>query len=294
VVGGAGQARAGAYLIMVGEAKRKAIKFRRIRDGEFNCVYCGGIEVGRQPDHMPPRILFSGKQRPNDLIFPSCSECNGGSAAIDTVVGWLGRCYPDTMDAREREEVRQLGLSMASNYPEVASAFHTAPLPPLDENQRSSLRGLTTPVNVDDPYVHRTIEFFGAKFGLAMHWRMTGNYVPPEGRVYAQWFTNYHAITGELPRDLFQVFPNPLPLLQGKMHTAGRFEYASIVDGVYSSHLAIFGESFVVLAFVAPTPEVSFAEAGVLECEPGCLKVGYPYGLPRMDPAELTARFSRD
>jgi hypothetical protein len=74
---------------------------------------------------------------------------------------------------------------------------------------------MTTPVNVDDLYVHRCIEFFGAKFGLGMHWRLTGEYVPPKGRVYPQWFTNYQAVTGRIPADLFKVFPNPLLLAHG-------------------------------------------------------------------------------
>lgn len=243
---------------------------------------------------MPPRILFSGKQRPNDLIFPSCSDCNRGSAAIDTVVSWLGRSYPDSIDPKERQEVKDLAHSMITNYPEVASAFRTVSDVDLSAEQRASLKGMTTPVNVDDPYVHRLIEFFGAKYGLGMHWRLTGQILPPEGRVYAQWFTNYMAISGCFPSDLFNVFPNPLPLLQGKMHTSGRFEHASVADGLYTSHLAIFGQSFIVLSFVAPSPELHFAESGSLECEPGCLKVGYPYGLPKLTPLELDLRFARD
>jgi hypothetical protein len=277
----------------VGEAKLKTIEHRRIRAGEFVCVYCGGGVPSAEPDHMPPRILFSRKQRPNDLIFPSCADCNRGSRSLDTVVGWLGRSYPDDPDRREREEVRDLGLAMKRNYPEVASAFHSVDRAPTP-SQQSQLRGATTPVNVNDPYVHRCIEFFGAKFGLGMHWRMTGECVPPTGRVYPQWFTNYMAVTGRIPTDLFDVFPNPLPLMQGRLNTAGRFEHASVRDGRYTTHLAVFGQTFLVLAFVSPDgPELAFAEQGALECEPGCLKPGYPFGLPRLSAAQLDARFSR-
>jgi hypothetical protein len=278
---------------VVGEAKRKAIKHQRIRNGEFPCVYCGGILGATEPDHMPPRILFSRKQRPNDLVFPSCSECNRGSAAIDTIISWLGRSYGDPVHPTEREEVKSIGASMITNYPEVASAFYSPQPPPLSPVQRAAFKGRTAPISVNDPYVHRCIEFFGAKFGLAMHWRLTGECVPPEGRVYPQWFTNYHAVTGNIPNDLFDVFPNPLPLVQGRMHTAGRFEHDSVRDGAYTTHLAIFGQSFIVLAFVAPAPELSFAERGALECEPGCLKVGYPYGLPRLSEQVLNERFAR-
>jgi hypothetical protein len=141
---------------VAGQAKQKAIRHQRIRDGEFPCVYCGGVEAAREPDHMPPRILFKGKQRPNDLVFPSCSACNRGSAALDTIVSWLGRSYPDGMSPAERQEVKGLGSSMITNYPEVASAFfrepaHTLQLTP---EQKMGL-GDYTPVNVGDPCVHR-------------------------------------------------------------------------------------------------------------------------------------------
>jgi hypothetical protein len=49
--------------------------------------------------------------------------------------------------------------------------------------------------------------------------------------------------------------------------------------------------SFLVLSFVAPEPNHEFAESGALECEPGCLKAGYPYGLPRLSVVELADRF---
>ena len=273
------------------ESRLKTIKHDCIRNGEFPRVYRGGVERSAEPDHMPPRALFSRKQRPNDLVFPSCKGCNSGSSAIDVIISWLARMYPDSPDPKEREEVLQLGRSMAENFPEVASAFYPRDLI-LTPEQRAGLVGNPTAVNVNDPYVHRVVEFFGAKFGLGMHWLRTNHCVPPEGRVYSQWFTNYQAISGRLPAEIFKVFPDPRPMMQGRWHTSGRFEFAAALDADYTSHLAVFGQSFIVLAFVAPEPpELQFAESGSLECEPGCLKVGYPYGLPRLSRAELDKRF---
>jgi hypothetical protein len=74
---------------------------------------------------MPPRILFSRKQRPNDLVFPSCPECNRGSAAIDTIIAWLGRSYPDSMDPKEREEVRSIGTSRRGAGPQPSGGTVT-------------------------------------------------------------------------------------------------------------------------------------------------------------------------
>jgi hypothetical protein len=135
---------------------------------------------------MPPRVLFSRKQRPNDLVFPSCETCNRGCSAIDVVIAWLARMYPDSPEPSDREEVRELGMSMAENFPEVASAFHPVDDLVLTPKQRAALIGNATAMNTNDPYVHRLIELFGAKFGLGMHWRTTGRCVPPHGRVYSQ------------------------------------------------------------------------------------------------------------
>ena len=70
----------------MGERRRKKAYHEQIRGGLFPCVYCGGAEPSSEPDHMPPRILFSRKQRPNDLVFPSCNACNRGSSAIDPAI----------------------------------------------------------------------------------------------------------------------------------------------------------------------------------------------------------------
>jgi hypothetical protein len=278
----------------LGEARRRMIQQSRIRNGEFPCIYCGGVVPGTEPDHMPPRILFNRKQRPNDLVFPSCSACNRGSAPIDTVIAWLARMYPNSSDPLQREEVRALGASMATNFPEVATAFRQKNNVVLTPHQRAALTGEAVAIDVSDPYVQQVLKFFGAKFGMAMHWWRTGRFLPPEGRVYPMWFTNYQAITGLIPSELFKVFPDPTPLMQGRMHTAGRFEYASQVAGNYSTHLAVFGHSYLILAFVAPFPEPTFAGSGHLECEPGCLKVGYPYGLPSLSSEEIQARLDSD
>src|SRR5690242_8849714 len=132
----------------MGEKRRKEAYQQRIRNGEFRCVYCGGVQPACEPDHMPPRVLFSRKQRPNDLVFPSCKECNRSSSAIDVVISWLGRMYPDSPDERERAEVLELGRSMRENFPEVASAFYSVNNITLTATQQSALPNSGTPMNV--------------------------------------------------------------------------------------------------------------------------------------------------
>ena len=58
--------------------------------------------------------------------------------------------------------------------------------------------------------------------GFGMHWRLTEACVPP-----AYELSGGHRTS----------------LVQGLLPIAGRFERASVHDGIYAMHLAIFGQS---------------------------------------------------
>ena len=46
------------------------------------CIYCG-VNVGDEPDHVPPKCLFP-QPRPSDLVtVPSCARCNRRFALDD-------------------------------------------------------------------------------------------------------------------------------------------------------------------------------------------------------------------
>jgi hypothetical protein len=57
---------------------RGAMKQALLKKWRF-CVFCGGTETATTIEHCPPRMMFRGKQRPNDLVFSSCKCCNSGT-----------------------------------------------------------------------------------------------------------------------------------------------------------------------------------------------------------------------
>ena len=56
-----------------------------------NCIYCGGNTLATTVEHMPPRMMFAGKQRPPGLEFAACKGCNHGSSHADLVASLMSR-----------------------------------------------------------------------------------------------------------------------------------------------------------------------------------------------------------
>src|SRR5262249_61418480 len=102
----------------MGEAsQRRKSKQVLLKESPF-CIFCGGNESATTIEHCPPRMMFRGKQRPHDLVFPSCERCNSGTSRSDLVASLLGRVYPDgtDMDAADMQKVLQ---ALSNNMPEL-------------------------------------------------------------------------------------------------------------------------------------------------------------------------------
>jgi hypothetical protein len=116
---------------------------------------------------------------------------------------------------------------------------------------------------------------------MALHYELTGRYMPSTGTVVADYFTNYQAIEGSIPATLFGNFADPGTLWQGRKHVRDQFEYASMSEdgGRRTAHLATFRGAFFTVAFVCEF-EIDPPEAEGRLFRVGCLKCGYPFGLP--------------
>ena len=283
----------------MGEGTKKAIRQREIRAGKYGCVYCGGHVRAAEPDHMPPRILFYAKDRPNDLIFPSCRACNQGSKDLDSIVAWLSRIYPDP-PVEHQEENRQLTFAIKRNYPEVHSALY----PPADPQRIVERRSASVPpgsshmINLHDDYILRAVRLFGTKLGLGLHWLVTGRIVPLEGRVVTLWFTNFNLFANEIPSLIYRFFTSPKTLSQGLKHVRDQFEFESTIDqndaGI-SAHVATFRGAFMLAVFVfeSVSDDPAFAQYAAATNGPGSFQGGYPYGMRRLSQQELRERWAR-
>lgn len=92
---------------LVGEARIKRLTHAQILERNPKCIYCGGKHKATSIEHMPPRVMFRGKLRPNELVFPTCEECNKRTSHADLVASFLGRIYPDGNDI-DRDDVRRI------------------------------------------------------------------------------------------------------------------------------------------------------------------------------------------
>jgi hypothetical protein len=221
------------------------------------CIYCGGTAPATTIDHMPPRMMFRGKDRPKGLEFPSCEACNVGTRLSDLVASLLGRIYPDSEDAVHRSEVRRLMDAVGANVPGVLSEMY------LPKGRRKLARSrLGMPVGevlrADGPLLTKHMLAFAAKLGLALHFEATGRCIPRSGRVRPAWFSNAQAFRGDIPPSLTAHLPPSRTLRQGRKHVGDQFRYSWLVSdvGFEGVFYASFRESFAVAALTAFDPDL--------------------------------------
>jgi hypothetical protein len=101
----------------MGDARKKRETHKALLKRYPNCIYCGGQKPAKSIEHMPPRMMFKAKQRPDGLVFPACDECNQGTSHSDLVASMLGRVYPDAADDADRADIQKTIQAVANNVP---------------------------------------------------------------------------------------------------------------------------------------------------------------------------------
>jgi hypothetical protein len=272
----------------MGEGKRRAAwnpRHRDIRSGAFRCIYCSGKEVATEVEHMPPIAMFRNRWRPNDLIFPSCTACNKGSRELDQIIALLSRIYPDGGTEPERQETRKFISSVYNNCPEVFSGI----LPLVDRSGYPETRAGM--LDLSDRYIVRCMQVFGAKLGLALHYHETGAICPDTGGMLVYWFTNAHLVKDQIPAGIFEIFNKRHTLRQGSRDVGDQFTYSSVSDdSTFSSHIATFRQSFMFWVLISDKTENLPEYEDDMLVRPGCLKDGYPYGLPKLSQLQIDGR----
>jgi hypothetical protein len=277
----------------MGDAKKR-IAQKEFRSGTYPCVYCGEFKSSAlmTVDHMPSRGAFDNRQRPKELEFPACTDCNSATRDLDNIIGWIGRMFPDPKTNDQKAELGRLTKTVKSRYPEVATSLQKA------QSQLVNVNGVWRPlpgtiIRFEGEYVDAVMRQFGLKLGLAMHWHETKHVVPENGVVEVFWFSNFQHVTGEFPEALFRIFPKPRSLQQGSFSTKGQFSFSSAVDDQrsMSAHICAFRYSFSVLALVSEKPTDGSPE--IRPMHRADLRRSYPFGLPRLTPLELAVLRAR-
>lgn len=107
-------------------------------------------------------------------------------------------------------------------------------------------------LNCRGPLLNAAMQRFAARAGFALHCELTKQPVPHSGGAYVRWYTNYDALSGNLPQNLIALLGEPKTLKQGHWEVPKQFMYASkgSEDGSLSAHFITFRFSFAAVAFV--------------------------------------------
>ncbi len=238
----------------MGEAKRKQRRKEAFLKEHPNCCYCGGMTPASTVDHVPSRQMFTFKRRPKGLEVPACHVCNQVTRQHEQAAAMLGRIYPDGPTEAERDEIRLIMRAVHTNIPGLLEEMRASPeQEACFATARIGMPGARGVLNCSGPLLNRSVQIFGAKLGFAFHYAHTGRIIPPEGGVAVRWYSNYDAVTGGIPPELFQILGEDRTLEQGKWSVGDQFNYTTAIpeDGNMAAYFSTFRRSFAVLSWIS-------------------------------------------
>jgi hypothetical protein len=246
------------------------------------CVFCGGVKAATTIDHMPPRNMFDGKDRPAGLEFAACAPCNNGAGRTDLVCALIGRIYPDSRDPAALAELQGYLRAVKNNVPGLLEEMQPHAARAKLGAQRLGLSvGEGGLLSIGGPIATAHMEAFGARMGLAMHFERTGQIVPPEGAVFVRIYSNVELFEDKVPREIFEILPESATLEQGRKTVGSQFRFGVevTVEGSMTMSFTSFRQSFAILTIT--TVDLSALSDGAIPegaraFRPGALQVAPP------------------
>jgi hypothetical protein len=243
----------------MGQAKQRASFNKRFLAEHPFCIFCGGTTPSSTVDHVPPIVMFAGRQRPKGLEFAACSVCNNGTRHADLLAAFLGRSFPDPVTATDRQDIDRILKALSNNIPQVlaemksnrgAEKLAMRKLPASLQNQGGILK-------LDGPLVSSMLNLFAYKISLALFYEASKQPLKPDGEIVVRVFSNYERFTGDFPEHSLSFLGTEKTLVQGKKHVGDQFSFATAIseEGYLGSTFATFRMGFAVLAFIAQSPQ---------------------------------------
>jgi hypothetical protein len=198
--------------------------------------------------------MFSLRGRPNGLEVPACDPCNQATRQHEQVAAMLGRLYPDGPSEAERAETKKIMGAVHQNVPGLLKEM----IPSQRQHDRFARAGVELPdvagvLSCKGSLLNHSIQIFGAKLGFALHYATMGRIVPYAGGVAVRWFSNFEAVTGEIPESIFRLLGPVHTLEQGKWSAGDQFNYAYAVtqNKCMAAYFSTFRISFAVLSWIS-------------------------------------------
>lgn len=256
----------------------RGAKKSRLLTQNQKCIYCGGGALSTTWDHMPNKGMFP-KDRPSGLEFPSCDGCNQGSKWFEDIASFVGSIQlASDGDPKATEHFESKLSHLIKVHPEIVDELR----PTL--RQKKKMRKLAeagaeaeAALNLQGPTVSLALLLYGAKLGLALHWKETDKILPNDGRVGVICYSNEVHYDSGVPQHLFEMLPDRRTLKQGKKASAYPFSFSSgkATDTEATAHWACFSDAFMYYLFVGQTIDLSKLPPDHL-FSPGCLQTPKP------------------
>jgi len=215
-------------------------------------IFCTGSQAATTIEHMPPKSMFEAKLRPKGFEYPACAECNNNTGHSDLVAALLGRCWPNADTDVARTDLIKLLRAVSNNAPAVLLEMDIGRAGEKMARKRHNIPDDAHPLRADGPILNKHLQTFAAKLGFALHYEMTGDWIPHGGGVQVMWFSNVQALNGEIPSILVEGLPTPLTLQQGTKSVADQFQYSyARAEQDHLLYYASFNLSFAVAGITA-------------------------------------------
>jgi hypothetical protein len=243
----------------MGESQRKKLK---IKNGNYQCIFCGGFTPANTVDHVPPKIIFRNKSWPEGFEFPACEACNNGTSDDDLVVGLLARM------TKEDSSILGLLKNIKGQHPQLlaemldiseaeakvaAEKFH------IEKPEGMTYRELGI-VNVTDT-MNLAVTTLASKLSKAVYYKLTGEIFPNKGGILFNWFTNAQLFEHGKVYVLdglkqFKFTTEVLKRSNTLLHDQFDYRYSLSEEGTIHLLQAVFGGSFGFVTIFSPDPEI--------------------------------------
>jgi hypothetical protein len=206
----------------MGEAKRKNRTREAVLATEPRCIYCPN--PAETLEHMPPRGMFRGRQRPGGMEYAACDACNEGTRGADAVAAVMARIHPENkLGSWQAEEMRKLMSALDAYAPGVREELSLPSKAKYGWISRpgSGLLQRAVGIHADGPRVKAHLGAFGAKLAMALFREHVGVALPypvPLG-----------ALNSGMPQEQLNARVRILPihetLRQGRKNVGDQFVY---------------------------------------------------------------------
>ncbi len=226
------------------------------------CCFCGGRAPATTEDHIPGRAIFDSRNWPEGYNFPACDACNGLTRFAEIIIAMISRIRSrgDLTTDQQDLEMRRAMDGVRNNFPDAYKAMRVSANDVrrfLKNTGREKPAG--TPlsdvpvIQLAQPAFLLAIKTFATKLFCALHYKHTGEVVPPTGVVASWFFSNVQVFDGKIPETILSIVQSRPALVRSNndLHDQFSYQFTVAAEKTTSVYLCSFRESFALIGMVS-------------------------------------------